>query len=275
MTFSKKTIFGRHFTAIILLTFFSFTFADNENDGFKETSSEKEENTSTFRFKLGIEMNYPAYSKMNFFDNTPYPGGGLFLRMWPAGSSEFYFTTGAYFNYEAFNKKAVGDLSAFGIHIATLPLLDLKWNRTFLEIPLLLNLNLFGNEQIKFTGGLLLEFCIINSFNMYISKDIPIIGGISIYDIIRQQDYEDGIPIIIGNTSINANDADEIFSFRKKSSNEHYLVLGLDMDILKYWGIGVKFLMRGVTISILGDSDDKSLIEPISFQTRVLTYFVF
>jgi hypothetical protein len=223
----------------------------------------------TVRFKPGIELNYPVWhSKMDFFDNSSYPGGGLFLRMWPAGSSEFiYFTTGAYFSYEALYKKAANNLSALGMGIATLPFLDLEYNRIFVEIPLLLN---FGNGQIKFTVGFLLDFCVDSYFDMYISKDIPIIGGRSIYDIIREQYTDEYVPIIIGNTSISAIDIYDIDSIRQEANGREYesfLVLGLDMDIVEYWGVGVKLLIRG--------TPDQSLTELSRFQTRISTYFIF
>jgi hypothetical protein len=216
----------------------------------KEVKEKKEQKSATRYFRPGIEINYPVWrSEIEFWDNSfPYPtaGAGLFLRI---GSESFYFTTGTYIRAEDLYKEGVvtGDLSVYGINLATLPLLDLEWKRGFLEVPLYLS---FGSGQIKFTGGVLLDFYLGGDINIYINEDVPLIGGESL-------------------TSVNEAAANEIIEKLLLNDGNMYCVLGLDFDIVRYWGIGVKFL-----IWVEGGTE-YSISEPSRFQTRVSTYFVF
>jgi hypothetical protein len=214
---------------------------------------EKKEKTSPRYFRVGIEANYPVWrSEIDFWDNSfPYTtvGAGLFFRIGP----EFlYFTTGAYANIDALYKEGAvsAELNVFGINIATLPLLDLEWTRVFVEVPLLLS---FGSGQIRFTGGILLDFYAVSQLDINVSENVQIWGGSNV---------------------ISANDAETIEDrFNDVPDMNGYFALGLDFDIVRYWGIGVKFLIWSAELSDHDYSfDDFSLSR---FQTRVSTYFVF
>jgi len=224
---------------------------DDSDDAPKE--KEKEKNSRYFR--PGIEFNYPVYrSKIEFFDNSfPYlaGGAGLFFRI---GPEYFYFTTGAYAKVEGLYKEGFvsKDFGIFGINLGSVDFLDLEWNRLFVEVPLLLS---FGSGQIRFTGGTLLDFYALSEININVNKKLG------------------------GKTIISANDAKKIEErFNEIPSGNIYAVFGLDIDIVRHWGVGVKCLVWG---SSLGESDsdlDYKIdmgIEPSRFQTRVSTYFVF
>jgi len=195
-------------------------------------------------FRPGIEFNYPVYrSKIDFFDNSfPYTAGGagLFFRI---GPEPIYFTTGAYAKMDVLHREETQDLNVFGIHITRLPLMDITWSRLFVEVPLLLS---FGSGQIRFTGGALLDF--------YALSEIDI--------------------DVLNNRVLSINDADSIEErFEDIPSGNMYWVLGLDIDIVRHWGIGVKFLIWYNTFS---EPDQNSeAFEPSHYQTRVSTYFVF
>ena len=202
------------------------------------------ESSSSRYFRPGIELNYPVYrSKIDFFDNSfPYiaAGAGLFFRI---GPEYLYFTTGAYAKMDFLQKEVTKDLGVFGIKITTLPLLDITWGRLFVEVPLLLS---FGSGQIRFTGGTLFDF--------YALSDISI--------------------DVLGNQVLNSNDASEIEErFNEIPFGNMYWVLGLDIDVVRHWGIGVKFLIWNSTF------DEPELygavFEPSRYQTRVSSYFVF
>jgi len=195
-----------------------------------EEFRKREANRERF-FRCGIELNSPIWRDIKYFDNSfPYTalGGGLFFRIGP--EKILYLTTGLYFKYEEFERQlTVGDFaSIFGLSIPSIidkPLLDLKWEKKSLEIPLLLN---FGSEQIKFSGGMLFE-------------------------------------LIDGNEYF-INEINE--KFMENSTGNVYWILGLDFDITRSWGIGIKFLTWNTSLD-----KDKPLIEPGS-QARISTYFV-
>jgi len=233
---------------------------DDSGDAEKENVPKEEapkENKSRY-FRPGIEINYPvSRSKIEFFDNSfPYPaaGAGLFFRI---GPEYFYFTTGAYAKVDVLYKEGIvsKDFGILGINLISLPLLDLEWNRLFVEIPLLLN---FGSGQIRFTGGALFDFYAASEINIKVNEKVPIVGGQNI---------------------ISAKEAKKIEErFNEIPDGNIYAVLGLDIDIVRHWGIGVKCLIWGGS---LGESDSDldykidTGIEPSHFQTRVSTYFVF
>jgi len=227
----------------------------------EEKRKEKEENSSDRYFRLGIELNYPVYrSEIEFFDNSfPYvaAGAGLFFRI---GPEYFYLTTGANVKFESLYKEGIAraDFGIFGINLISAPLLDLEWNRLFVEVPLLLS---FGSGQIKFTGGLLFDFYTLSEVNVTVNEKVPIIGGQNV---------------------ISANDAEKIeerFDKINLPDGNVYVVLGLDIDIMRNWGIGIKCLMLPGSVEVNGPNDSsydvEKGIEPASFQTRVSTYFVF
>jgi hypothetical protein len=195
-------------------------------------------------FRPGIEFNYPVNrSKIDFFDNSfPYTawGIGLFFRI---GPEPIYFTTGAYAKQDVLHREETQDLSVLGIPIARLPLLDITWSRLFVEVPLLLS---FGSGQIRFTGGALLDF--------YALSEIDI--------------------DVLNNRVLSINDADSIEErFEDIPSGNIYWALGLDIDIVRHWGIGVKFL---IWYNTFGEPEQNSeAFEPSHYQTRVSTYFVF
>jgi len=229
------------------------------NERKEEKKEEKSEKPSARYFRPGIEINYPVYrSSIEFFDNSfPYPaiGAGLFFRI---GPEYFYFTTGANAKVEALKKEgfARAEFGILGINIVSVPFLDLEWDRLFVEVPLLLS---FGSGQIRFTGGALLDFYALSEVNVNVSSDVPIIGGQNV---------------------ISASDAKKIeerFDKINLPSGNIYVVLGLDIDIMRHWGIGVKCLIWGGDWWDDSDSDiDVNMgIEPSHFQTRVSTYFVF
>jgi hypothetical protein len=195
-------------------------------------------------FRLGIEFNYPVYrSKIDFFDYSfPYTAGGagLFFRI---GPEPIYFTTGAYAKMDVLHREETQDLRILGIPIARLPLLDITWSRLFVEVPLLLS---FGSGQIRFTGGALLDF--------YALSEIDI--------------------DVLNNQVLSINDASTIEErFEDIPSGNMYWVLGLDLDIVRHWGIGVKFLIWYNTFS--EPEQNSEAFEPSHYQTRVSTYFVF
>ncbi|GBU25423.1 hypothetical protein R83H12_02066 [Fibrobacteria bacterium R8-3-H12] len=220
--------------------------------------TEKSEKSSARYFRPGIELYYPVYrSKIDFFDNSfPYlaGGAGLFFRI---GPEYFYLTTGAYAKLDVLHKEGIAraEFKVLGINLISAPLLDLEWDRFFVEVPLLLS---FGSGQIRFTGGALLDFYALSEVNINVNENVPIIGGQNV---------------------ISANDAERIDErFNELPSANLYVVLGLDIDIMRHWGIGVKCLILG---SSFGESDlDNNIdiymgIEPARVQTRVSTYFVF
>jgi hypothetical protein len=201
------------------------------------------ESSSSRYFRPGIELSYPVYrSKMDFFDNTfPYMAGsaGLFFRI---GPESFYLTTGAYAKLDVLQKEMTKDLGIFGINIVTLPLMDITWNRLFVEVPLLLS---FGSGQIRFTGGALFDFYALSDFSID----------------------------VLGNQVLNVNDASEIEErFNEIPIGNMYWVLGLDLDVVRHWGIGVKFLIWN---NAFDEPRFEAAFEPSYYQTRVSTYFVF
>jgi hypothetical protein len=223
-----------------------------------EKKEEKSEKSSTRYFRPGIEINYPVYrSEIEFFDNSfPYlaGGAGLFFRI---GPEYFYFTTGAYAKEDVLYKEGIAskDFGILGINLGSVPLLDLEWDRVFVEIPLLFS---FGSGQIRFTGGVLLDFYVLSEVNVNVNENIPIVGGQNI---------------------ISASDAEKIEDrFSEIPEGNLYVVLGLDIDIMRHWGVGVKCLIWGGDRwgdSDMVDIDTNMGIEPSRFQTRVSTYFVF
>ena len=226
-----------------------------------EKKEETPEESSARYFRPGIEINYPVYrSSIDFFDNSfPYlaAGAGLFFRI---GPEYFYLTTGANVKFESLYKEGImrGEFGIFGINLISAPLLDLEWNRLFMEVPLQLS---FGSGQIRFTGGVLFDFYVLSEVNVNVNENVPIIGG---------------------QTIISAGDAEKIeerFDKINLPSGNIYVVLGLDIDVMRNWGIGVKCLI--LTGSLDGPDEDSGMydiekgIEPARFQTRVSTYFVF
>jgi len=218
--------------------------------------TEKSEKSSARYFRPGIELNYPVYrSSIEFFDNSfPYTaaGAGLFFRI---GPEYFYFTTGVNAKLDVLNKEgfARAEFGIFGINIVSVPFLDLEWDRIFVEVPLLLS---FGSGQIKFTGGALFDFYVLSEVTVNVNEKLG------------------------GQTIISVNDADKIeerFDKINLPDGNLYWVLGLDIDIVRHWGVGVKCLILGSTFSESGASDYKvdMGIEPARFQTRISTYFVF
>jgi hypothetical protein len=214
----------------------------------KENNIEKPattESSSSSYFRPGIELNYPVYrSEIDFFDDSfPYiaAGAGLFFRI---GPEYLYFTTGAYAKLDILQKEVTKDLGLFGINTATLPLLNIEWDRLFVEVPLLLS---FGSGQIRFTGGALLDF--------YATSEIF-------------------VEEVFGEQVLSVSDASEIEEkFNEIPFGNMYWVLGLDIDIVRHWGIGVKFLIWNSTFDepeLYG-----AIFEPSHYQTRVSTYFVF
>jgi len=214
-----------------------------EKPATTESSSATESSTSRY-FRPGIEFNYPVYrSKIDFFDNSfPYMAGGagLFFRI---GPEPVYFTTGAYAKLDVLHREETQDLSVLGIPVARLPLMDITWSRLFVEVPLLLN---FGSGQIRFSGGALLDFYALSEL------DID----------------------VLNNRVLSINDANSIEErFEDIPSGNMYWVLGLDIDIVRHWGIGVKFL---IWYSAFGEPEQNGgAFEPSHYQTRVSTYFVF
>jgi hypothetical protein len=218
-------------------------------------NSEKPEKNSTRYFRPGIEFNYPIYrSKIEFFDNSfPYlaGGAGLFLRM---GPEYFYFTTGVYAKEDVLYKEGIAsaEFKILGINLVSVPLLDLEWDRVFVEVPLLLN---FGSGQIRFTGGVLLDFYAASNVSVKVNKNVPILGGQNL---------------------ISASDAEKIEDrFNEIPEGDLYVVFGLDIDIVRHWGIGVKCSIWGGDWWPDNVIDANMGIEPSRFQTRISTYFVF
>jgi hypothetical protein len=203
----------------------------------------KEEKKSARFFRPGIEVNYPFWrSSVDYFDNSSpniAVGGGLFLRI---GPDFFYFTTGFYLKTDVLEKHEAVDLEFFKLKLGSLPLMDLRWGRAFAEVPLLLS---FGSGQIRFTFGTLLDFYS---------------GGRLDIDILDEK-------------IISLKDAElELIEkrFNENQDGDIYFTLGLDFDIVRHWGLGIKFLVWGSSFG-----EYKSLIEPARCQTRVSTYFVF
>jgi hypothetical protein len=205
-------------------------------------------------FRLGLELNYPVWrDSIDFFENKfPYmaAGAGLFFRI---GPDKIYFTTGVYAKIDVLERHDTRDLSIWGIPLATLPLMDIYWSRVLAEVPLFLN---FGSGQIRFTGGALLDFYVVSQF------DID----------------------VLDNRVLSTNDIRTIEErFGEIPAGNMYWALGLDFDIVKYWGIGVKFLILNHSF---GEPDgngyytgsgsaSSSRFRPSALQTRVSTYFVF
>jgi hypothetical protein len=235
-----------------------YMFENIRTERKKEKREEKSEESSTSYFRLGLELNYPVYrSEIEFFDNSfPYleAGAGLFFRI---GPEYFYLTTGAYARLDVLYKEGIvsKDFGILGINLGTVPLLDLEWSRLFVEVPLLLS---FGSGQIRFTGGMLLDFYALGEVNVNVNENIPIIGGQNI---------------------ISANDAEKIEDrFSEIPGGYLYTVLGLDIDIMRNWGIGVKCLILTGSLDGPDDSgmfDIEKGIEPARFKTRISTYFIF
>jgi hypothetical protein len=204
-------------------------------------------------FRPGIELNYPVYrSEIEFFNNEfPYPTGsaGLFFRV---GSDNIYFTTGAYAKFDYLYRDSVVSAQLngpFGINIARLPLLDIGWSKFSVEVPALLN---FGAGQIRFSGGVLFDFYAVSELNIRVSESVPWIGGQPV---------------------INENDADRLEErFDEAPTGNMYAAIGLDFDIVKYWGIGVKLL---ILTNSFGETDSYKGFNPSALQTRISTYFVF
>jgi hypothetical protein len=204
-------------------------------------------------FRSGIELNYPVYrSEIEFFNNKfPYASGGagLFFRV---GPDNFYFTTGvnAKLDYLWRDSVVSAQLTGpFGITLARLPLLDMYWEKLSMEVPLLLN---FGAGQVRFSGGMLLDFYAVSEFNITVSVSVPWIGGQPV---------------------ISENDADRLEErFNEAPTGSTYLALGLDFDIVKYWGIGVKLLFL---TGSFGETDSYEGFKPSELQTRISMYFVF
>jgi len=230
-----------------------------ENKMITERKEEEKTESSSRYFRLGIEINYPIYrSEIEFFDNSfPYAvgGAGLFFRI---GPEYFYLTTGANARLDVLYKEGIAraDFGILGINLVSAPLLDLEWDRLFVEFPLLLS---FGSGQIKFTGGVLFDFYVFSEVNIYVNENVPVIGGQNI---------------------IGTSDAEKIedrFDKVNLPSGNMYAVLGLDIDIMRHWGIGVKCLIFTGFLdgSDSADYDIEAGIEPARFQTRVSTYFIF
>jgi len=224
-----------------------------EIEKYAEEFMKREANRTRF-FRFGIELNSLIWRDIEYFDNSfPYTalGGGLFFRIGP--EKTLYLTTGLYFKYEKFERQLTTRdfASAFGLSIPSIidkPLLDLKWEKKSFEIPLLLN---FGSEQIKFSGGIL--------FEDYNSKSF--INGYEIGDDTWS---------FLNEFGIDSDYADEINEkFGSTRNHNLYWVLGLDFDITRNWGVGIKFLTWN---SSLG-SYKPTLIERGS-QARISTYFV-
>jgi len=210
-----------------------------KKDSVEKTA--KPESSSSRYFRPGIEFNGMVYhSKVDFFDSHSAGAAGLFFRI---GPEYFYFTTGAYAKGDVLEKEVTKDLGIFGINIATLPLLDITWNRLFVEVPLLLS---FGSGQIRFTVGALLDFYAFSEINI---------------DVLEER-------------VLSVNDASKIEEiFNKIPSGNMYWALGLDIDIVRHWGIGVKFLIWNNAF----DEPElySAIFEPSRYQARVSTYFVF
>ncbi|MDR3011611.1 MAG: hypothetical protein LBU70_00135 [Chitinispirillales bacterium] len=219
-------------------------------------------------FRPGIEVNYPVYrSEIKFWDNEyryATGGAGLFFRI---GPEPLYFTTGAYMKFdflEGNNTISTENLNIFGINIPSIPLGDMNfyWYKYSIEIPLLLNYTIA--KQVRFTGGLLLDFDIGSDF--WVSID-PIDSWWGWGDDWGERwsrweellEIEEQIERQLQNIPI----------------GDMYWVFGVDFDIVRYWGIGVKFLIHNSSFG--GDSSNFNRIpfEPSRFQTRVSTYFVF
>jgi hypothetical protein len=215
-------------------------------------NNEKPKKSTTRYFRPGIELNCLIYPlEIKLFDNSfSYSGVGLGL-FFRIGPESFYFTTGAYAKFDVLSKEGIEKdiLSEYfkilEINIPIPPILDLTWTRSFVEIPLLLS---FGSGQIRFTSGALFDFYTASNISVDINEKIPIVGGKNLIDDESNSNVPDG---------------------------NLYVVLGLDIDILRHWGIGVKCLIWGGSF---GESDglyNVMGIEPPRFQTRISTYFVF
>jgi len=225
----------------------------------KDDSSDAPKEKSSRYFRPGIEINYPVYrSEIGFFDNSfPYPaaGAGLFFRI---GPEYFYLTIGAYAKIDVLYKEGIisKDFEVLGIKLGSVDLLDLEWDRLFVEIPLLLN---FGSGQIRFTGGVLFDFYASGGVYLIVNDKVPILGGEKLENINADADKK-------------INDM-----FDEITGGNIYTVLGLDIDIMRHWGIGVKCLIwSGSLEESESDLDYLNIgIVPSRFQTRVSTYFVF
>jgi len=220
----------------------------------KQTSSTgtvKEKRSRYFR--PGIEINYPVYrSEIAFFNNEfPYAtaGAGLFFRM---GPENIYLTTGAYAKWDYLWRDSVVSAQLngpFGIPILRLPLLDISWERLSIEVPALLN---FGSGQIRFSGGMLFDFYAASVFNVTVNEHVPIVGGQNV---------------------ISANDAETLEKyFGEAPTGSSFLALGLDFDIVRYWGLGVKLL---IWMDSFGETESYKGFKPSKLQTRISMYFIF
>lgn len=207
-------------------------------------------------FRSGIEINYPVHRSEfeselvnELFENEfPYiaAGAGLFFRM---GPEPVYFTTGAYVKIdELYREGAVNVGPLLGLP-SFLPInipVDIWWTRFYAEVPLLLSIS---TGQVRFVGGALLDF--------YLGSELYV------------EVLNDGV--------INWNNLETMEErFDESPSGNLYWTFGLDIDIFKYWGIGVKYIIHD---SSFGESEDAVLgnafFTPSKNQVRVSTYFVF
>ncbi len=218
----------------------------------KETK-EKSKVAGKRYLRSGIEISMPVYrSAPDFFDKGDFPyssfGGGFLTRI---GPEPVYLTTGFYVKYEYWKKKGAisKDFNAFGIHLGSLPLLDVDWGKFSAEIPAFLS---FGSGQIRFTGGALFDFYLTSNLNVEVSEDIPLVGGSRI---------------------LSANDAETLEDrFDEVPTGNMYWVLGFDFDIFRHWGIGAKYLFH---FHAFGEEDSYKGFVPNKHQVRVSTYLVF
>ncbi|GBU25775.1 hypothetical protein R83H12_02433 [Fibrobacteria bacterium R8-3-H12] len=232
---------SRFLLAVIVLAiiFCDLAFADDSSKA-----------DSTY-FKPGIELNYLVYhSGVKNFDNYSFinskqgaAAAGLFFRIRPEYG---FFTTGAYVKWESLIEGFVPkDLEKYGINIISVDFIDLSWSRFSVEIPLLFSL---GSEKLKFTSGTLLDFYVFNEVDLQFNEKAPM--------------------EVVGHVLKSDNDT---------PFGDLYVVLGLDVDITRHWGAGIKCLIWGTS---LGGAKELGLydilgIEPARFQTRISAYFVF
>jgi hypothetical protein len=228
--------------AILIMAFYDLVFAEDS------------EKSILGYFRPGIEVNLLVYgSEVKNFGTYSIPsidgavGVGLFSRI---GGLEYgYFTTGIYAKMEGLIEEGFvsKDLEIYGINIASVDFLDLSWKRFSVEIPLLFSFDL---GRIKLIGGTLLDFYAFNEVRVEFNEKVPIEVGSAGKDFKNDNDTPYG---------------------------DLYFVWGLDIDIVKHWGAGVKCLIWGTS---LGEAEKGGLydimgIEPARFQTRISAYFVF
>jgi hypothetical protein len=230
----------------------------------------KEQTQAIFLY-YGMELNYPIWRNVEHFDNSfPYSavGIGLFFRI---GSLEYlYLTTGFYVNEEKFERQLTARdfASAFGVNIPSIidrPLLDFRAERRAIEFPLLLS---FSLGQIKLLGGMLLESTYSDS--RYFINGYEVGNGANKTDMrifVEDRGYWDWTWSLISGLGINSDDAEDINKkFKEDSGINIYWVLGLDYDMMKHWGIGIKFLRYSTS-----KGEYKPLIVP-SNRLRISTY---